>query len=155
MKSKSKSTKSEPKAEKSENIKITEKTKMEELTESITKASNKIMLNYFENKFSSDNDNKDITKTFTEFGTKLINEPKEMEKVQGLYKEFFSSQQELWKRITDRQTKPEEYNPVIKPAEGDKRFKAPEWDEAPYYFDFVKQNYLLVSQLMKQVSAGN
>ena len=155
MKSKSKSTKSEPKAEKSENIKITEKTKMEELTESITKASNKIMLNYFENKFSSDNDNKDITKTFTEFGTKLINEPKEMEKVQGLYKEFFSSQQELWKRITDRQTKPEEYNPVIKPAEGDKRFKAPEWDEAPYYFDFVKQNYLLVSQLMKQIISSS
>lgn len=145
-----KSPKSEIKMEKTAK---TAKTEMEELTESITKASQKIMQNYFENKSGGNHDNRDIAQTFTELGTKLMNEPKEMEKVQELYKGFFNSQQELWKRITDRQSKPGEYSPVIKPAEGDKRFKAPEWDEAPYYFDFVKQSYLLVSQLMKQIIA--
>ncbi len=165
MKSKPKSPKSEMKTENTKktekakttentkNTEKTEKTKMEELTESITKASQKIIQNYFENKSGGNHDNRDIAHTFGELGTKLMNEPKEMEKVQELYKGFFNSQQELWKRITDRQSKPEEYSPVIQPAEGDKRFKAPEWDEAPYYFDFVKQNYLLVSQLMKQIIA--
>lgn len=148
-----KSPKTEIKTEiKTEN---TKKTNMEELTESITKASKKIIANYFENKSGYSHDNKDITQTFNEFSAKLLNEPKEMEKVQELYKGFFSSQQELWKRITDRQSKPAEYQPVIKPADGDKRFKAPEWDEAPYYFDFVKQSYLLVSQLMKQIIASS
>ncbi|MES2591454.1 MAG: class I poly(R)-hydroxyalkanoic acid synthase [Bacteroidota bacterium] len=129
-----------------------EKNPMEELTESITKASQKIIQNYFENKSGYNHDNRDITQAYTQFGTKLMNEPKEMEKVQELYKSFFSSQQELWKRITDRVSKPEgEYTPVIKPADGDKRFKAAEWDEAPYYFDFVKQSYLLVSKLMKEI----
>lgn len=145
MKNKSKSQKSEIKMEK------TKKTEMEELTESITKASQKIISNYFENKSGYNHDNRDIAQTYNEFGTKLMNEPKEMEKVQELYKGFFNSQQELWKRITERQSKPTEYQPVIKPADGDKRFKAPEWDEAPYYFDFVKQSYLLVSQLMKEI----
>ena len=131
----------------------TNKTNMKELTESISKASKKIISNYFENKKGGDHDNRDIINTFNEYTTKLMAEPKEIEKVQELYKGFFASQQELWKRITERQSKPTEYQPVIKPALGDKRFKAPEWDEAPYYFDFVKQSYLLVSQLMKQIIA--
>ncbi len=128
-----------------------EKTNLEELTESITKASQKMLENYFDNKSGSNHDNRDIALTYTEFGTKLLNDPKETAKVQDLYKDFFKSQQELWKRIGERHLKPEDYKPVIKPADGDKRFKAPEWDEAPYYFDFVKQNYLLVSKLMNQI----
>jgi polyhydroxyalkanoate synthase len=128
-----------------------EKTSMEELAESITKASHKIMQNYFENKSSYNHDNRDMAQTYSEFGTKLLVNPKEMAKVQELYLDFFNSQQELWKRITDRNVKPAEYTPVIKPAEGDKRFKAPEWDQAPYYFDFVKQSYLLVSKLIKEI----
>ena len=124
---------------------------MEELTESITKASQKIIKNYLENRTGYDHDNRDIASTYQEFNTKLIADPKEMEKVQELYKLFFASQQELWKRISNRQSNPSEYKPVIAPAEGDKRFKAPEWDEAPYYFDFVKQSYLLVSQLMEEI----
>lgn len=124
---------------------------MEELAESITKASQKIMQNYFENKSGYNHDNRDMAQTYTEFGTKLLVNPKEMAKVQELYLDFFNSQQELWKRISERNSKPAEYTPVIKPAEGDKRFKAPEWDQAPYYFDFVKQSYLLVSKLIKEI----
>ena len=126
-------------------------TDIQELTESITKASQKIIKNYFDNYSSGNHDNRDIAQTYTEFATKLMAEPKEMEKVQALYNNFFKSQQELWKRISERQSKPEEYIPVIEPDKNDKRFRAPEWDEAPYYFDFVKQSYLLVSQLMKEI----
>ncbi|MFY9310379.1 MAG: class I poly(R)-hydroxyalkanoic acid synthase [Bacteroidia bacterium] len=128
-----------------------EKTSMEELAESITKASQKIIQNYFDNKSSHDHDNRDMLQTYTEFGNKLLVNPKEMAKVQELYLNFFNSQQELWKRISERNIKPAEYKPVITPADTDKRFKAPEWDQAPYYFDFVKQSYLLVSKLIKEI----
>src|ERR1035437_8455770 len=132
-------------------MKNLEKKSMEELTESITKASQTIIKNYLENKEGYSHDNKDILSTYQEFTTLLVNNPKEMSKVQELYQHFFKSQQELWKRISERQSNPADYKPVITPADGDKRFKAPEWDEAPYYFDFVKQNYLLVSKLMNEI----
>lgn len=123
----------------------------QELTESITKASQQIIKNFLKNSSGHNHDNRDIADTYTEFATKIIAEPKEMEKVQELYKNFFNNQQELWKRISARQFKPDEYEPLIVPDKNDKRFRAPEWDEAPYHFDFVKQSYLLVSQLMKEV----
>ncbi|MGB3948355.1 MAG: class I poly(R)-hydroxyalkanoic acid synthase [Bacteroidia bacterium] len=129
-----------------------EQTNMGELAASITKASQKILKDYFETDVNKTlEDHKDFTHAYTDFTSKLIADPKEMQKVQELYMNFFKSQQELWKRITERQIKPAEYTPVIKPAAGDKRFKAPEWDEAPYYFDFVKQSYLLVSKLMQEI----
>ena len=132
-------------------MKNLEKKTMEELTESITKASQKIIQNYLENNAGYAHDDKDIVNTYQEFNTKLVANPKEMAKVQELYQVFFKSQEELWKRISERQSNPAEYKPVISPADGDKRFKAKEWDEAPYYFDFVKQSYLLVSQLIEEI----
>ena len=95
---------------------------------------------------------KDVFETYSEFTSQLIENPASNSKVQDLFKTFVSNQHELWKRILDRQlglTKT--YEPIIKPADTDKRFKAPEWDQAPYYFDFIKQNYLLVSKLMTEV----
>ena len=123
-----------------------------QLSESITKASQQILQNYLDNSTGYHNDNKDIINTYSEFGTKLAANPKEMEKIQDLFKGFLGNQQELWARIVKRQFgQHDQYEPVITPAPGDKRFKAPEWDEAPYYFDFVKQSYLLVSKLMKDI----
>ncbi|OFY87725.1 MAG: hypothetical protein A3F72_02465 [Bacteroidetes bacterium RIFCSPLOWO2_12_FULL_35_15] len=124
----------------------------QELTESITKASQKIIKNYLENSTGYAHDNRDITSTFNSFGSKLVADSKEMKKVQDVYDIFIQSQQELWKRITERQfDKTKEYKPLISPDKNDKRFRAPEWDEAPYYFDFVKQSYLLVSKMMKDI----
>ena len=138
--------------EKNNDMEKTPNVNLQELTDGITKATQKIIQNYFDNKSGYDHDNRDIAHTYSEFNTKLMASPKEMEKVQELYQSFLKSQQELWKRITERQSdKTKDYTPVIKPAEGDKRFKAPEWDEAPYYFDFVKQSYLLISKLMKEI----
>lgn len=124
----------------------------QELADEMSKASNKIIKNYLDNKTGYDHDNRDISQCFSEYTTKVIASPKELEKVQGLYQTFFNSQTELWKRITECQTdKSKEYKPVISPEVGDKRFRAPEWEEAPYYFDFVKQSYLLVSKLMNEI----
>jgi len=95
---------------------------------------------------------KDVFETYSEFTNQLIENPASNAKVQDLFKTFISNQHELWKRILERQlgiTKT--YEPVIKPADNDKRFKSAEWDQAPYYFDFIKQNYLLVSKLMTEV----
>ena len=81
-----------------------------------------------------------------------MNEPKEMEKVQALYKKFSENQFALVKQIAERQFDSQKKSkPIISPEPGDKRFKAKEWDEAPYFFDFIKQNYLLVSQLMNEI----
>jgi polyhydroxyalkanoate synthase len=123
-----------------------------ELTQEMAKASQIMFQNYFDNKSGYDHDNRDIAKAYSDFGSKLIAAPKEMEKVQFLYQDFFKNQLELWTRITGRHSdKTDDYVPVIKPAENDRRFKAPEWDEAPYYFDFVKQSYLLVSKLVDEI----
>jgi len=125
---------------------------LQDIADNITKASQKVIQNYIENKSGYEHDNRDIMAVYSELNSKLMIEPEELAKVQTLYQKFVNNQQELWKRTVERQLNiTKEYKPVITPAAGDKRFRAPEWDEAPYYFDFVKQNYLLVSQLMTEI----
>lgn len=125
---------------------------LQELVENITKVSQTIIQNFIENQSDNINGLKDISHAYGLLGEKIINEPQEMAKVQALYKKFSAKQQELLKQIAERQfDHNKEHKPIISPAPGDKRFKAPEWEEAPYYFDFVKQNYLLVSELMTEV----
>jgi len=125
---------------------------LQEISEGIAAASQKIMSNYLENKSGYIHDSRDIGLAFTEFGSKMAADPMETKKIQDVYFTFIQSQQELWKRITEKQfDKTKEYKPIIEPAENDKRFNAPEWNEAPYYFDFVKQSYLLVSKMMNDI----
>jgi polyhydroxyalkanoate synthase subunit PhaC len=125
---------------------------LQELTEGITRASQKIIKNYTDNKSGYDHDKRDIEQAYIQFGSKLIASPEEMEKLQAHYQNYFKSQTQLWEQITGRLSgNTKDYTPVITPDEGDKRFKAPEWEEAPFYFDFVKQSYLLVSKLVGEI----
>lgn len=121
-------------------------------TEGITKASQRIFQNYIDNKPGYDHDIRDIAHVYNEFGTKLIASPTEMDKVHLLYEDYFKSQQELWNRILNANIEGNKgYAPVITPNEHDKRFKASDWNDAPYYFDFIKQSYLLVSKLINEI----
>jgi polyhydroxyalkanoate synthase len=132
-------------------MKKTEFSTTQELAEGITAATQKIIHNYLENNTGYHHDNRDIMNAYSVFGTKLMANPEEVNKIQELFKGFLNSQQELWKRVAERQLgQGAEYKPLITPAANDKRFKAPEWDEAPYYFDFIKQSYLLTSKLMTE-----
>lgn len=125
---------------------------LEELTEEMTKVSQKIIQNFIDNKTGYYHDSRDIAQSYLHFGTKLFASPKELEKVKDYYQNFFDSQLELVKRITEKQLGlSKEYVPVITPKNGDRRFNAKEWGEAPYYFDYVKQSYLLVSKLINEV----
>lgn len=125
---------------------------LQELTEEMTKVSQKIIQNFIDNKTGYYYDSRDIAQSYLHFGTKLFASPKELEKVKEYYQNFFDSQLELVKRITEKQLGlSKEYVPVITPKNGDRRFNAKEWGEAPYYFDYVKQSYLLVSKLINEV----
>lgn len=125
---------------------------LQELTEEMTKVSQKIIQNFIDNKTGYYHDSRDIAQSYLHFGTKLFASPKELEKVKEYYQNFFNSQMELVKRITEKQLGlSKEYVPVITPKNGDRRFNSKEWGEAPYYFDYVKQSYLLVSKLINEV----
>ncbi len=127
----------------------------QELMTDATKASQKITQNYFENLKGYFHDERDIAKTYSDLISKLIENPNEIGKLQGSYLGFMAKQQELWTQIFENQIdKKKEYKPVISPQKGDKRFMADEWNEAPYYFDFIKQNYLLYSKLAGEIIDG-
>jgi polyhydroxyalkanoate synthase len=125
---------------------------LQELTTKMTKVSQKIIQNFMDNKSSLYYDTRDMSNSFLQFGSKLVASPGELEKVNESYQKFFKSQQELWKRICEKQMGiTDKYVPVISPKDGDRRFSSKDWEEAPAYFDFVKQSYLLVSNLMEEI----
>jgi polyhydroxyalkanoate synthase len=126
--------------------------KIQELTNEMAKAGQTLAQNYITN-FP------EYMKTYQEFATsclqvtsKLVSDGDSLQKTQTSYLNFLQSQMELSKRIAERQLNNEkEYTPVITPPAGDRRFSAPEWDESPYYFDFIRQNYLLISKLITEI----
>lgn len=117
------------------------------LVNKTTKANMEQIKKIIENVPSYIHATKDITNTFLSFTNKIAANPDEISKVQQTYLDFIQQQIELWKSMTERH-KDNDYEPVIAPAKDDKRFCAPEWEEYPFHFDFIKQNYLLISQLM-------
>jgi polyhydroxyalkanoate synthase subunit PhaC len=87
-----------------------------------------------------------VTKNFMSLSNKMTSNMYEVCKAQSTYLNFMQAQQELWKRTFEQQLG-KKVDSVIEPGKNDKRFNAPEWEEMPY-FNFIKQNYLLMSQLM-------
>lgn len=128
---------------------------LQELMDDAAKAGQKITQNYFENLTGYFHDERDIANTYSNFITKLIANPTEVAKVQGTYFGFLKNQQDLWQQIIEHQSDGnKEYTPIISPEKGDKRFLAAEWNDAPHYFDFIKQNYLLFSKLATEIIDG-
>lgn len=124
----------------------------QKLTEKVSKAVQGVMQNYMDSQADDTLDITKITHAYSVLGEKLVEDPKEFDKVKSLYLKFHNKQQALVKLLAEKQFNPNQKSePIISPEPGDKRFKAQEWDDAPYFYDFIKQNYLLVSQLMDEV----
>ncbi len=120
---------------------------MPELMTSIIQAHQKIAGNYIKNYSGYHHDIRDITLTYSNLFSKLLINPSEYYNIYNLNLDFFQAQQALWKSIL---TEPSKSTPIIEPDRGDKRFLDPEWNINPYY-NLIKQNYLLVSKLFRQI----
>lgn len=127
-----------------------EQEKMKELVQKMTLANQKITQSYIDSLPNLLHSGKDLSEVLLSFTNKVSASPDSIGKVQNSYLDFMRNQMELWERTINR-SKDNGYKPVITPAKGDKRFNAPEWEEYPYYFDVIKQSYLLVSHLISSI----
>ena len=59
-----------------------------------------------------------------------------------------------WELCTRMLKSGEERRPVIEPEAADRRFRAPEWGEQPY-FDYLKQSYLLYSRWLNEMAEAS
>lgn len=63
--------------------------------------------------------------------------------------DYQTSQLNLWRNLL---TGNAAQNPVAEPARGDRRFAADEWSQNPV-FDYIKQSYLLTSNLLNEMAS--
>jgi polyhydroxyalkanoate synthase len=132
-----------------------ESVKINELTNQLMGAGEKLTQDFVENFPTYIQSSQDFMSPFISLSTKIMSDPESMKNVQNSYLNFLQSQMELSKNIYDRQlNKEKKIAPVIVPTINDRRFKAPEWNEYPFYFDFIKQNYLLVSELITKITGS-
>lgn len=124
-------------------------TEIKSVFEKVLHANERIFENYLENFSGYNHDLRDMASTYEHFATKILVDPQEMVKFQNNYLRFLDKQQKLFTETLTRQDgKPSK--PIIEPKSDDKRFKASEWKDEPV-FDYIKQSYLLVSELMRNV----
>jgi polyhydroxyalkanoate synthase len=122
------------------------------LANDVTKVGQKMSASLLENMPAQLKSFSEFSASYLAIANKVIGNPEVIAKGQSTFFNFLQNQVELSKRLFEKQADPTiEHVPVISPAAGDKRFKAAEWNEAPYYFDYVKQNYLLISQMMLEI----
>ena len=68
-------------------------------------------------------------------------------RVAHLQAEFAERQSKLWMTMIAREPNAPAPAPLVAPESGDKRFRAAEWRDNPYY-DYLKQSYLLSAQYL-------
>lgn len=102
-----------------------------------------------ENASSQSIDPFNINDIYLEFIERLMADPEKFwEMQQGFWNDWFS----LWQQSTLRFLG-EQGNTIIEPDKGDRRFKAPEWQESAL-FDYIKQSYLLTCHWMDKTVRG-
>ncbi|MDX2173637.1 MAG: class I poly(R)-hydroxyalkanoic acid synthase [Bacteroidota bacterium] len=115
----------------------------------LTKATNKVVSNYFENASGYHHDNRDIANAYFNFFSKIYINPGEIYKIQNSYLDFLTEQQKAWKNALTISL--ENTSDIQKSnSKEDKRFIAKEWSQYPY-FNFIKQNYLLLEKFSKKI----
>ncbi len=85
-----------------------------------------------------------VGNAFMEMTSRLMADPARLMQAQmSLWNDHLA----LWQRATQRWLG-QEVEPVIEPAQDDRRFRDPAWDEN-HIFDFIKQSYLLTARWMQ------
>jgi polyhydroxyalkanoate synthase len=88
-----------------------------------------------------DSDPTNVGGTFMELTTKMMSDPTKLLQAQmNLWQDYMA----LWQHTSQRMMG-EEPAPLITPANDDRRFKHPEWDDN-HLFNFIKQTYLLTAR---------
>src|SRR5215468_7535268 len=126
---------------------------LETLTDINNRSAN--LLHVYSKKISSDDgyqviDPKTVTATFQEFIPKAVMNPAPIIKEQM---SLCADLAMLWQRTSMRALFNMPAEPVIVPSKQDKRFKNEAWTEN-WYFDFVKQHYLLLSRCIESSVSG-
>lgn len=85
-----------------------------------------------------------IGSAYIEFMNRLMADPQRFWELQG---DYWGKWMRLWQTSAANYLGEAQREAVIEPEKGDRRFKAPEWQENAL-FDFIKQSYLLTCQWM-------
>ncbi len=86
-----------------------------------------------------------IKDVYLEFVQRTMQDPEKFwEMQQGFWSDWFRLWQDSALKFMGEQ---DSHKPVIEPDKGDRRFKAPEWQESAL-FDFIKQSYLITCHWM-------
>lgn len=88
-----------------------------------------------------------FTKSWTELATRSWEDPTVWIRAISDYQQ---GQMNLWRNLL---TGSATTTPVASPAPGDRRFNAEEWSQNPV-FDYIKQSYLLTSQMLSEMAAN-
>ena len=88
-----------------------------------------------------------FTQSWTELATRSWEDPSVWVRAIADYQ---TSQLNLWRNLL---TGNAAQNPVVEPARGDRRFAADEWSQNPV-FDYIKQSYLLTSNLLNEMASN-
>lgn len=86
-----------------------------------------------------------FTQSWTELATRSLEDPTVWVRAIADYQQ---AQFNLWRNLLSGNTNEE---PVAAPPPGDRRFKAEEWSKNPV-FDYIKQSYLLTSQMLTEMA---
>ncbi len=85
-----------------------------------------------------------IRETYIDFLDSIAQDPSKLIEMQSNYmQDWFNLWQESMNKVLGQPSKN-----IIEPEKGDRRFKAPEWQESAL-FDFIKQSYLLTCRHME------
>jgi polyhydroxyalkanoate synthase len=119
------------------------------LIDGVLRINKKVTENYFKNNSGYHNDNRDILLTYFNFISKIAINPHEIAKIQKTYSDYFQNLQKMWGHIFLNQDSQTNFQASTTQKE-DKRFLGKAWNEYPY-FNFIKQNYLLLEKLAEQI----
>ena len=87
-----------------------------------------------------------FTQSWTDLATRSWEDPSVWVRAIADYQ---TSQMNLWKNLLSGNATA---NPVAEPPRGDRRFQADEWSQNPV-FDYIKQSYLLTSNLLNDMAS--